>query len=975
MKSFKKVVLSLSLFLLIGIVLVGCKNKDSIILKDVKETLDIQYIEGEHIVLPSEVGEVSISWKSSHPHVISHEGKVFPKEEDTLVTLTATITHKKEIDEKHFQFNVKARVITDAEKVLQAKNALVLANEIADETDINLVSKGLFNSTISWSSSHEEIINSENGSVILPEDDTTVTLTATIKIGAVEETKQFEILVKTYNVEEKIIETLEKIILVPEFESGYQEEDFNAVKVAKVRGNDVVVTWTSSNEKVMLADGSLVDFYNSEEQTVTLTASITFKGITKEATTKVMVVKGIKLTISEIKNLKTKIEVKFAGVVTGVDRERVIVEDNTGAIYVNLVEVNEDVLVGDSLTIIGKTQVLYSMFQISGATMTIESSGNEISPGLTSYAGLTEENLGFHITINNLTVVNGSKAMIVVTDGTTEITVYGSNKNPDVIDKMAPIREGTIINLKRAHIGINSAKDISIYVFDISEITFDLTNEEMVTRSIQALELPEVKVDLEPLEVPRYGKYGAQIIWTSSDNDVINPETGEISLPDYDITVTMKAKVFMGDVEQTKTFYVLVKKTLVGLKTLEKDTDIEFIGIVTGIEGNTIIVNDHYAAMFVSATAIPAGIMIGDEVSVMGKIFIGNNVIRVDQATVEILSTDQPLPEKLTSLKDIKLSNMGERFKIENLQVSSYDNKGKFNVTDGTNEITLWYVGNDQSIKDHLSSIRENTLIDLTGVHLLYKSAIEHYLLILNKDEVVIKLTDLEKANLDLEKIILPETIDANGMLALPDTGIYGSTIIWDSSNEDVINPATGEVLVPIITETITLRATIKFGLSEEVVSKLFQIECLGKPRTFKAKYTGTTNATMENPGNNADKIGLDPLIFTVKSNSLEVAPRKYLGVALSSEGKIVLGELNGQGHNLEISVGLDYKITEIKINFASTSTSTTIVIGNLPPQTNPFSNNYEAVYQNLNVNKFAIENSGTNNLEIRSITITVAAK
>ena len=101
---------------------------------------------------------------------------------------------------------------------------------------------------------------------------------------------------------------------------------------------------------------------------------------------------------------------------------------------------------------------------------------------------------------------------------------------------------------------------------------------------------------------------------------------------------------------------------------------------------------------------------------------------------------------------------------------------------------------------------------------MLYKSAIEHYLLILNKDEVVIKLTDLEKANLDLEKIILPETIDANGMLALPDTGIYGSTIIWDSSNEDVINPATGEVLVPIITETITLRATIKFGLSEEVV-------------------------------------------------------------------------------------------------------------------------------------------------------------
>ena len=224
-----------------------------------------------------------------------------------------------------------------------------------------------------------------------------------------------------------------------------------------------------------------------------------------------------------------------------------------------------------------------------------------------------------------------------------------------------------------------------------------------------------------------------------------------------------------------------------------------------------------------------------------------------------------------------------------------------------------------------------------------------------------------------MEKLILSETIDEDITLVLPEIGFYESVISWESSDEEIINPTTGKVLVPLITKIVTLTASIE--VNEEVLIKTFEIECIGKPRTFEAKYTGTTNIVMVSPGNNADKLGLNPEIFTVSSNRLQVAPRKYLGVALVSTGKIVLGEVNGEGHILGISVGSDYNITNIKISYGVPSSLIMIKLGDHPSTTGSTIAGATVTYNDLNINEFVIRNVGTGALEITSILITVAVK
>lgn len=86
--------------------------------------------------------------------------------------------------------------LSDAEKIAQAKDALTAPTDVL--ADFTLTVAGMHGSTISWVSSDAAItINGANATITRAEADVVVTLTATISIGSLTETKTFDVTVKS----------------------------------------------------------------------------------------------------------------------------------------------------------------------------------------------------------------------------------------------------------------------------------------------------------------------------------------------------------------------------------------------------------------------------------------------------------------------------------------------------------------------------------------------------------------------------------------------------------------------------------------------------------------------------------------------------------------------------------------------------------------------------------------------------------
>ncbi len=148
----------------------------------------------------------AISWVSSSPTVISHNGQTVTRpaagQGDASVTLIATLTSNGVTDAKSFTVIVKQQ-LTDAEKVTADKSALQIGYSGTDTaasvtSKVTLPAVGANGSTIVWYSSNAAVI-ADNGTVVRPAagtSDKTVTLTAIIVNNASVDTKAFTVTVK-----------------------------------------------------------------------------------------------------------------------------------------------------------------------------------------------------------------------------------------------------------------------------------------------------------------------------------------------------------------------------------------------------------------------------------------------------------------------------------------------------------------------------------------------------------------------------------------------------------------------------------------------------------------------------------------------------------------------------------------------------------------------------------------------------------
>lgn len=140
-------------------------------------------------------------WTSSNPDIISNEGKVTRIVKDMDVVMTASVTLNDRTVDKDLSFTVKGDP-TDEGIVAWDKDALIIPNTDDIRGNITLPEVGDVGATITWESDNEDVICTTAQGGILPgqvtrqEEDTNVTLTATITHGEAETTKTFDCVVK-----------------------------------------------------------------------------------------------------------------------------------------------------------------------------------------------------------------------------------------------------------------------------------------------------------------------------------------------------------------------------------------------------------------------------------------------------------------------------------------------------------------------------------------------------------------------------------------------------------------------------------------------------------------------------------------------------------------------------------------------------------------------------------------------------------
>ena len=182
--------------------------------------------------------------------------------------------------------------LTDQEKLEKAKEALKLYFQNGDTADsisshwLNLPVSGLHDTKISWQSSDEAIIKikQENewncyGSITRPEENTQVTLTATITRSAVSITKTFDVTVRGTN-EDAVISAAEQAVrAIPSFvtkDTPIQLSPKETVSVSNGSSSssvEVDIEWKAEPAGVISVSDGTVTPHETETQTVTLTAT------------------------------------------------------------------------------------------------------------------------------------------------------------------------------------------------------------------------------------------------------------------------------------------------------------------------------------------------------------------------------------------------------------------------------------------------------------------------------------------------------------------------------------------------------------------------------------------------------------------------------------------------------------------------------------------------------------------------------
>ncbi|MCR3906135.1 MAG: lamin tail domain-containing protein [Tenericutes bacterium] len=894
--SLRKSLLSLLVAVLLTFTLIACGDNDADLVEEALDSLAIVFASGDdadnvtrNLNLPTTVGDVTITWSSSNPTVVSNAGVVTRQFTDVTVTLTATAVLNDVTETADFEVKV---IRVDVQAALDAialtgdnisYNATTEKYTVVGNVTLPATSNGV---AVAWESTNLAVM-SNAGAVTRPaygENDANILLIATI--NNVE--REFEIVVPA--ITEKpaalILQEASDQLLLAGTSNGVSQ---NLTLPTTVGTEGVTVTWSSDTPAVISNTGVVVR--TEVNVTVVLTATLHYGTETLEKEFEVVVLaaenfelvadiaEAISISKDGLSYNRTYVKIN-AVTIMGITNDGVVFADDSGFLFAYMGSRRDDLVVGDVYDVIGLTDRYFGSWQLNNTAVSatpviwIESDAavtvvtpvvaNSVTDMMANHAIPTTEAPDIDYVYYRLTA-----KVRVQNPGDNYGTVF---VNPDYIGDDIPTApnsahatdgvmiyyqsnkaafdafDGVTVTFNALFYGYRSDRTVFTILFieTVDDIENTLTDTELVDVAGLSLQNNFMTEYTEATTVSLPSSLlGTSIAWASSHDTLIDPVTGAVTLPaEGQVEVTLTATITLNAVEKEFTYKINVGElelsTIADARLEDNMTKVLIEGVITGFAYNTsfnnatVYIQDATAGVNLyrlSGTGV-ADLVVGDKISVVGMKNTSNGLVRIqDFEEYELISSGNAfVPVEVVEADEF--INFQSQFVYvtgtlkakPNVSTTGWDDSTVVQV--GAKEVKLYIhhpgdmdATERTALVDLLNGLEAGDTISAFGPMGWYNAP---QIVVYAPEHIVVggyvELTDAQKAEQAAGLLTIPTEIEETTTLALPATGAHSSTVTWVSSDNAVINDATGEVVLPATGNvTVTLTATVTVGVEEFV--------------------------------------------------------------------------------------------------------------------------------------------------------------
>jgi hypothetical protein len=466
----------------------------------------------------------------------------------------------------------------------------------------------------------------------------------------------------------------------------------------------------------------------------------------------------------------------------------------------------------------------------------------------------------------------------------------------------------------RLYDGITVTIDVVIYTYRSNNQAFAiyyvggpegieavLTDEQKLDIDSNAITVPAAFTEAGTVDLPVLGANGSTIAWTSSNEALVNPTTGVVTLPTEGAEiVTLTATVTYGTLTPVEIdFEILVGElptvTMASHLTLADGdlayTEVEILYLASN--GKSAVVGDSTGYGYIYASFdMSTEVAVGDFVGVTFTIDIYNGLYElVDIEFSEAAGTDPNLtPTAVTwtaTDAEALLTNPAWAPAYVTMELLGYAS-GNF-----TNAYLEGFYPNYVQTNGATAEL-QNKVFTATG-WIIGRSSSK--ITIQGTYTNAVDLTDWANVLLDTKDLALTTTAYTEATtVTLPATGTRGTTITWASSNEALFNPTTGAVTLPESgTVEVTLTATITKGTSSETkaftitITKPAAVEVFASDLFISEYIEGSAGNNKAIEIFNGTGAAVDLSIYTLKVNA---NANTTWGSAIALTGTLAHGEV-----------------------------------------------------------------------------------
>jgi hypothetical protein len=419
---------------------------------------------------------------------------------------------------------------------------------------------------------------------------------------------------------------------------------------------------------------------------------------------------------------------------------------------------------------------------------------------------------------------------------TPAIVIYYQSPNKAAVEAL----NGQNVTINILLYGWRTDRNIwyAIYLGDGTDITVDFaTDADAVAAVKTGLTQPATITSATTLDLLA-AQHGATITWASNNESVINSTTGVVTpVAGVQTTVELTATITKGDATDTKVFSIKVGElpmsTVLEVINVALTTEIKTKGVVTAAEYyRTFFIQDATGgiAIYTSNADMLATLTanVGKEVEVVGTRALFSGLRQISPTSIVATDAVVTLPAAVNAdavaMNNDMLPFQGQIVTMTQMYVKSFPTESFGNISvvferlaDGSTINMKWDSRKALSTEAAalLASLEVGDIVDITNVLAWNNNPFFYF----TNSTIIVDATanDMSKAALAAKELSLPATITEAVTITLPTTGLHGSTIAWVSSNTTTFTND-GVVTIPSSQESVTVTATVTVGTAEYVV-------------------------------------------------------------------------------------------------------------------------------------------------------------